>query len=184
MRVAKKYNLFVIEDACDSLGATYNNQLVGTFGDIGTFSFYPAHQITMGEGGALVTKNPLLNRIIRSFRDWGRDCWCKPGYDNTCGKRFGWKLGKLPFGYDHKYIFSHLGYNLKVTDMQPAVGIEQLKKLPKFIAARRKNYQFLYKHLKKYKKYFLFAKSTPNSKPSWFGFPITVKKNVKFSRRE
>jgi len=184
MKIAKKYNLFVIEDTCDTLGATYDNQLVGTFGDIGTFSFYPAHQITMGEGGAVVTKNPLLNRIIRSFRDWGRDCWCKPGHDNTCGKRFGWQLGKLPFGYDHKYTFSHLGYNLKVTDMQPAVGIEQLKKLPKFIAARRKNCQFLYKNLKKYKKYFIFAKPTPNSKPSWFGFPITLKEKAVFTRAE
>jgi len=184
MKVAKKHDLFVIEDACDALGATYNNQLVGTFGDIGTFSFYPAHQITMGEGGALVTKNPLLNRIIRSFRDWGRDCWCKPGHDNTCGKRFDQQFGKLPFGYDHKYTYSHLGYNLKITDMQPAVGIEQLKKLPKFIEARRRNYQFLYKNLKKYKDYFIFAKPTPSSKPSWFGFPITIRENVGFTRAE
>ena len=184
MRVAKKYNLFVIEDACDALGATYNNQLVGTFGDIGTFSFYPAHQITMGEGGALVTKNPLLNRVIRSLRDWGRDCWCKPGHDNTCGKRFGWQLGKLPFGYDHKYIYSHLGYNLKVTDMLAAIGVAQLEKLPRFIEKRERNFQFLYRQFKKYGNSFIFLKATPNSKPSWFGFPITIRKNAGFKRRE
>ncbi len=184
MMIAKKYNLFVIEDTCDALGATYNGQLVGTFGDISTFSFYPAHQITMGEGGALITKNSLLNRIIRSFRDWGRDCWCRPGHDNTCGKRFSWQFGKLPFGYDHKYVYSHMGYNLKLTDMQAAVGVEQLKKLPQFITARRKNYDFLYKSLEKYGKYFIFAKPTPNSSPSWFGFPITVKENAGFTRIE
>jgi CDP-6-deoxy-D-xylo-4-hexulose-3-dehydrase len=184
IKVAKKYNLFVVEDACDALGATYNNQLVGTFGDIGTFSFYPAHQITMGEGGAVVTKNPLLKKIIRSFRDWGRDCWCDSGHDNTCGKRFGWKLGKLPFGYDHKYIYSHLGYNLKVTDMQPAIGIAQLKKLPKFIEIREKNFEFLYKNLKKYENYFIFLKATPDSEPCWFGFPLTIRKNAWFSRSE
>ena len=184
MKVAQKYNLFVIEDACDALGSTYNGQLVGTFGDIGTFSFYPAHHITMGEGGALVTKIPQLKRVIRSIRDWGRDCWCDTGHDNTCGKRFGWKLGKLPFGYDHKYIYSHLGYNLKLTDMQAAIGVAQLQKLPKFIEKREKNFQLLYNKLKKYENYFILPRATPNSKPSWFGFPITVKRNAGFTRRK
>ena len=184
MKVAKKHNLFVIEDTCDALGSAYNKKLVGTFGDIGTFSFYPAHHITMGEGGALVTKDPLLYRIIRSFRDWGRDCWCETGHDNTCGKRFKWKLGSLPYGYDHKYIYSHIGYNLKATDMQATIGLAQLKKLPGFIKERKKNWDLLYKGLKKYEKYFIFVKPMLNSDPSWFGFLLTVKENAPFSRNE
>ena len=139
MKVAQKYNLWVIEDNCDALGSKYKGQYTGTFGHIATFSFYPAHHITMGEGGALVTNDPQLKKIIVSSRDWGRDCWCEPGKDNTCGKRFGWQLGTLPYGYDHKYIYSHIGYNLKITDMQAAVGVEQLKKLPDFIEARTRN---------------------------------------------
>lgn len=184
IKIAQKYDLFVIEDACDALGSTYNNKFVGTFGDIGTFSFYPAHQITMGEGGALITKNPLLSRIIRSFKDWGRDCWCDTGCDNTCGKRFGWKLGKMPFGYDHKYIYSHMGYNLKITEMQAAIGIPQLEKLPRFIKKREENFRILYDALKKYEKYFTFFTATPRSKPCYFGFPITIKKKAGFTRTE
>jgi len=184
MRVARKHNLFVIEDVCDALGSTYNGKLVGTFGDIGTFSFYPAHHITMGEGGALVSKNQKLKRIIKSLRDWGRDCWCAPGHDNTCGKRFGWKLGELPFGYDHKYIYSHLGYNLRLTDMQAAIGVAQLKKLPEFIKKRESNFKFLYGNLKKYENYFILPKATSDSRPSWFGFPITIKRKAGFTRRE
>jgi len=141
LEIVKKYNLWFIEDNCDALGSKYNGKYTGTFGHIATCSFYPAHHITMGEGGALLTNDPLLRRIILSFRDWGRDCWCEPGCDNTCGKRFGWQLGDLPFGYDHKYIYSHIGYNLKVTDMQAAIGVAQLEKLPKFIEARRKKFQ-------------------------------------------
>lgn len=184
MEIAKKYDLFVIEDICDAVGSTYNGRLVGTFGDIGTVSFYPAHHITMGEGGALITDDNKLARIIRSFRDWGRDCWCKPGYDNTCGKRFKWKLGDLPFGYDHKYIYSHIGYNLKITDMQAAIGIEQLKKLPNFIKARKNNFQKLYEGLKKYSKYFILPKWSSKADVSWFGFPLTVRENAPFSRNE
>lgn len=184
MRIAKKYGLFVIEDACDALGSTYHNQLVGTFGDIGTFSFYPAHHITLGEGGALVTKNPLLNKIIRSMRDWGRDCWCGTGQDDTCKKRFGWKLGKLPFGYDHKYIYSHLGYNLKLTDMQAAVGVAQMSKIREIIEKRRNNFQYFYQGLKKYKDFLIFQKPTLGSRPSWFGFAVTLGKNAGFPREE
>ena len=184
MRIAKKYNLFVIEDSCDALGSSYRGQMVGTFGDIGTFSFYPPHHITMGEGGALVTKNPLLKQIIRSFRDWGRDCWCDTGRDNTCGKRFGWKFGRLPLGFDHKYIYSHVGYNLKLTDMQASIGVAQLDKLPEFIRKRRENFQLLHDGLKKYKNYFILPKPTSGSKPSWFGFPLTIKREVGFSRKE
>ncbi|HDY66906.1 MAG TPA: lipopolysaccharide biosynthesis protein RfbH [Candidatus Scalindua sp.] len=182
LKIAKKYNLFLIEDNCDSLGSKYKGRYTGTFGHISTCSFYPAHHITMGEGGAVLTNDPLLKRIILSFRDWGRDCWCEPGKDNTCGKRFSWQLGKLPFGYDHKYTYSHIGYNLKVTDMQAAIGIAQLKKLPKFIEVRKKNFTYLYNRLKKYEKYFALPQATKKSEPSWFGFPILIKENAPFTR--
>jgi CDP-6-deoxy-D-xylo-4-hexulose-3-dehydrase len=184
MEIAEKYNLFVIEDACDAVGSKYNGKLVGTFGDIGTVSFYPAHHMTMGEGGALITDNNKFARIIRSFRDWGRDCWCKPGHDNTCGKRFKWKLGDLPFGYDHKYIYSHIGYNLKVLDLQAAIGIEQLKKLPTFIKERKNNFNRLFEGLKKYSKYFILPKWSSKADPSWFGLPLTVNEKAPFSRNE
>jgi CDP-6-deoxy-D-xylo-4-hexulose-3-dehydrase len=182
--ICEKYNLWLIEDNCDALGSKYNGKYTGTFGHIATFSFYPPHHITMGEGGALVTNDAQLKRLIESFRDWGRDCWCEPGHDNTCGKRFGWQLGTLPFGYDHKYIYSHIGYNLKVTDMQAAVGVEQLKKLPDFIRARKKNWGLLYEGLKKYEDYFILPKVGDKSDPSWFGFLLTVKENAPFSRNE
>jgi len=184
MRIVKKYNLWFIEDNCDALGSKYDGKYTGTFGDISTCSFYPAHHITMGEGGAVLTNDPMLRKIILSFRDWGRDCWCEPGHDNTCRKRFSWQLGELPFGYDHKYIYSHIGYNLKVTDMQAAVGVEQLKKLPKFIKVRRDNFNFLYNKLKKYKGYLILPEPTENSEPSWFGFPILVRENAPFTRDE
>ncbi len=184
MKVAKKHNLWFCEDNCDSLGSKYKGKYTGTFGDISTCSFYPAHHITMGEGGALLTSNPLLRRIILSLRDWGRDCWCDPGHDNTCKNRFGQKFGDLPHGYDHKYVYSHIGYNLKVTDMQAAVGVAQLKKLPRFIEVRKKNFAYLHNHLKKYEKYFILPEATENSKPSWFGFPILVKENAAFTRND
>ncbi|MEW6618520.1 MAG: lipopolysaccharide biosynthesis protein RfbH [bacterium] len=184
MSIAQKYNLWVIEDNCDALGSKYNDKYTGTFGQIGTLSFYPAHHITMGEGGALITNDTQLKRLIESFRDWGRDCWCEPGNDNTCGKRFSQQLGRLPFGYDHKYIYSHIGYNLKITDMQAAIGIAQLKKLPSFIEARKKNFNLLYQGLKKYEEVFILPQPTSNSQPSWFGFPITVRQKAKFSRAE
>lgn len=182
VKIAKKYNLWLIEDNCDALGSKYKGKFTGTYGDISTSSFYAAHHITMGEGGAVLTKNPLLARLILSFRDWGRDCWCKPGYDNTCGKRFSQQFGKLPYGYDHKYVYSHIGYNLKITDMQAAVGCAQLAKLNKFIRARKRNFDCLYNHLKKYENYFILPKAARNSEPSWFGFPILVKENAPFRR--
>lgn len=171
----KKHDLWLVEDCCDAVGATYKGQGVGTFGDISTASFYPAHHITMGEGGAVMTQKPALTKLIESFRDWGRDCWCAPGKDNTCGKRFEWELGELPCGYDHKYIYSHIGYNLKLSDMQAAVGVSQLKKLPGFIAARRENFKRLYEGLSDLQEFFSLPKATPGSEPSWFGFPIAVK---------
>jgi len=183
-KICEKYNLWLIEDNCDALGSKYNEKYTGTFGHIATFSFYPAHHITMGEGGALVTNDNQLNKLIKSFRDWGRDCWCEPGCDNTCGKRFGWQLSSLPFGYDHKYIYSHIGYNLKITDMQAAIGVEQLKKLPSFIEARKKNFILLYEGLKKYEKYFILPKVEPKADPSWFGFLLTVRKDAGFTRNE
>jgi CDP-4-dehydro-6-deoxyglucose reductase, E1 len=180
--LCKKYNLWLVEDCCDALGSTYKGQLVGTFGDIATLSFYPAHHITMGEGGAVFTNNRLLKDIAESFRDWGRDCYCPPGKDNTCGKRFCWKLGTLPEGYDHKYTYSHLGYNLKITDMQAACGLAQLEKLDNFIASRRKNYSYLHDRLKNCEEFLMLPSPTEHSNPSWFGFPISLKPEAPVSR--
>ena len=179
---AKAHSLWLIEDCCDALGATVQGQSVGTFGDLATFSFYPAHHITMGEGGAVVTDAPQLKRLVESFRDWGRDCWCAPGRDNTCTRRFDWKLGDLPYGYDHKYIYAHIGYNLKATDMQAAVGVSQLRKLPEFIAARRRNFQFLTERLRDLEDCFILPEATPDSEPSWFGFPIGVRPEAPVTR--
>lgn len=183
-RVAQKYNLWLIEDTCDAVGAEYNGKKVGTFGDLATVSFYPAHHITMGEGGAVLTSNPLLKKIVESFRDWGRDCWCEPGKDNTCHKRFGWNLGTLPSGYDHKYTYSHIGYNLKVTDMQAAVGLAQLDKVDSFIEIRRENYSYLKQGLEDLQDVLLLPEDTPNSRPSYFGFPITVLETANKTRNE
>ncbi len=213
--ICKKYRLWLIEDCCDALGATYTMptpattpsplagqgntwneaesrgdgapvtgkpQMVGTFGDIGTLSFYPAHHITMGEGGAVFTNNPDLKKIIESFRDWGRDCYCGPGKDNTCGKRFGWQLGSLPQGYDHKYTYSHVGYNLKITDMQAACGLAQLDRASDFIAARRENFRYLKEQLTQLEEFLILPEATPNSDPSWFGFPITLRDNAPVNR--
>jgi CDP-6-deoxy-D-xylo-4-hexulose-3-dehydrase len=180
--LCKKYNLWLVEDCCDALGTTYKGQMVGTFGDIGTLSFYPAHHITMGEGGAVFTNNLELKQIAESFRDWGRDCYCAPGKDNTCGKRFCWKLGNLPEGYDHKYTYSHLGYNLKISDMQAACALAQLKKLPAFIQARKDNFKFLKERLSSCGEFLQLPVATEDSDPSWFGFPITVKENSPVSR--
>src|SRR6202045_2217358 len=178
----KKYNLWLVEDCCDALGSTYKGQKVGTFGDIATVSFYPAHHITMGEGGAVLTDKPALEVLIDSFRDWGRDCWCEPGTENTCGKRFEWQLGTLPCGYDHKYIYSHIGYNLKATDMQAALGASQLTKLPEFIERRKENFSYLKKLLQPLETYLTLPVAGENSDPSWFGFPIAVKTDAPFSR--
>jgi len=180
----REHNLWLIEDCCDAVGATYHGRKVGTFGHLATVSFYPAHHITMGEGGCVLTNQSLLKTLVESFRDWGRDCWCQPGKDNTCGKRFEWQLGDLPHGYDHKYIYSHLGYNLKLTDMQAAVGVAQLKKLPAFIAARQNNYQALYDGLKDLEEFLILPEATPGSVPSWFGFPIAVRPGAPFTRNE
>lgn len=182
--VARKHNLWLIEDCCDAVGATYQGRPVGTFGDLATTSFYPAHHITMGEGGCVLTNRPALRKLVESFRDWGRDCWCKPGMADTCGKRFDWELGTLPQSYDHKYIYSHIGYNLKATDMQAAVGVAQLKKLAGFIQARRRNFQRLFEGLKDLDAFFILPQATPCSDPSWFGFPIGVRLDAPFSRRE
>ena len=180
--VCEKYNLWLIEDCCDALGSTYNGKKVGTFGDLGTLSFYPAHHITMGEGGALFTNNPELKIIAESFRDWGRDCYCAPGKDNSCGKRFCWKLGQLPEGYDHKYIYSHSGYNLKITDMQAACGLAQLDKLNFFVERRRQNFAYLKERLLTCLEYLQLPEATSNSDPSWFGFPLTIKEGNEFDR--
>lgn len=184
MEVVRKHDLWLVEDCCDTIGATYGGRKVGTFGHLSTVSFYPAHHITMGEGGAVLAKDEKLRRYAESFRSWGRDCWCAPGQDNTCGKRFGWKLGDLPYGYDHKYTFTHIGYNLKVTDMQAAIGVEQLKKLPQFIDARRENFHTLHAGLADLEEFLILPQATPNSDPSWFGFPIGVRDDAPFTRDE
>ena len=182
--ICDKYNLWLVEDSCDALGSKFNNQNVGTFGDLATLSFYPAHHITMGEGGAVFTNSKKLERIAESFRDWGRDCYCEPGKDNTCNKRFGWKLGDLPFGYDHKYTYSHLGYNMKITDMQAACGLAQLESLETFIIKRKENFNFLYKNLKELEDFLILPEPEKNSDPSWFGFPLSLRKNNKFNRND
>jgi CDP-6-deoxy-D-xylo-4-hexulose-3-dehydrase len=180
--LCKKYKLWLVEDCCDALGSSYQGQSVGTFGDIATLSFYPAHHITMGEGGAVFTNNDELRSIAESIRDWGRDCYCGPGKDNTCGKRFDWKLGELPHGYDHKYTYSHLGYNLKISDMQAACGLAQLQKLPQFIKARKDNFQYLHKALAPLQEFLMLPETTKEADPSWFGFPITLKENAPVTR--
>lgn len=182
---AKKHDLYLIEDCCDALGSKYDNNLVGTFGDLATVSFYPAHHITMGEGGVVLTNDMKIHRSVRSFRDWGRDCYCKGGRDNTCTMRFNRQFGTLPFGYDHKYVYSNIGYNLKITEMQAAIGVAQLKKLPGFIDARKENFKKLYKGLEQFKDYLILPRSTDNSDPSWFAFPMSLKEeNCKFTRRD
>jgi CDP-6-deoxy-D-xylo-4-hexulose-3-dehydrase len=181
---ARRHNLWLIEDCCDAVGSVYRGRRVGTFGDLSTVSFYPAHHITMGEGGCVLTDRPLLKTLVESFRDWGRDCWCEPGKQNTCGKRFDWQLGGLPHGYDHKYIYSHIGYNLKATDLQAAVGVAQLAKLPAFIETRRRNFQTLHDGLMPLEEYFILPKATPGSEPSWFGFLIGVRPGAPFTRAE
>lgn len=182
VEIAKKNGLFLIEDCCDALGATVDDRHVGTFGDAGTLSFYPAHHITMGEGGAVFTSDPVLRRAMESFRDWGRDCYCDPGKDNTCRRRFDWQLGELPRGYDHKYIYSHIGFNLKITDMQAAVGLSQLEHLDDFIAARRANFAFLKSALADLEEFLVLPEATRGTEPSWFGFPITVREGAPFDR--
>jgi CDP-6-deoxy-D-xylo-4-hexulose-3-dehydrase len=180
----RRHGLWLVEDCCDALGATYGGQPVGTFGDVATMSFYPAHHITMGEGGCVIASGPVLKKLVESFRDWGRDCWCDPGRDNTCGKRFDWQLGGLPHGYDHKYTYSHIGYNLKLTDMQAAVGVAQLAKLRGFVAARRRNFAVLYQGLRDLQDVLLLPEATAEAEPSWFGFPVAVRPEAPFSRDE
>jgi CDP-4-dehydro-6-deoxyglucose reductase, E1 len=182
--LARKHDLWLVEDCCDALGAKYDGTLVSGFGDVATFSFYPAHHITMGEGGAVATRNGRLNKLLASFRDWGRDCWCDPGCDNTCGKRFDWQLGELPHGYDHKYVYSHVGYNLKATDMQAAVGVAQLDRLEEFVAARKRNFAALHAGLEPFEKFLILPQATANSEPSWFGFPVTVREDAPFQREK
>jgi CDP-4-dehydro-6-deoxyglucose reductase, E1 len=182
MEFANKHHLWVVEDCCDAVGSEVNGKKVGTFGHLATVSFYPAHHMTMGEGGAVITNMSKLFVIARSFRDWGRDCYCEPGKDNTCGRRFGGQHGELPFGYDHKYVYSHIGYNLKVTDMQAAVGVAQLEKLPSFIQKRKENFRVLNDFLKTFEEYFLLPRVLDNHDPSWFGYPITIKNKAPFTR--
>ena len=181
---ARKHDLWLVEDCCDAVGAKYNGQNVGTFGVLATTSFYPAHHITMGEGGAVITSTPKLKTLAESFRDWGRDCWCEPGKDNTCGKRFEHQLGDLPHGYDHKYTYSHIGYNLKATDMQAAVGLAQMQKVAGFIEARRANFAYLHENLQDLQKYLILPQATPKSEPSWFGFPIAIRTDAPFTRNQ
>ena len=181
---ARKHDLWLIEDCCDAVGATYNGRQVGTFGALATTSFYPAHHITMGEGGAVLTDKPKLRTLAESFRDWGRDCWCEPGKDNTCGKRFEHQLGELPYGYDHKYTYSHIGYNLKATDMQAAVGLAQMQKVAGFIETRRANFAYMHENLQDLQEYLILPEATPNSQPSWFGFPIAVRADAPFTRNQ
>jgi CDP-6-deoxy-D-xylo-4-hexulose-3-dehydrase len=183
-KLAADHDLFLVEDCCDALGATIGGKHVGTFGDIGTLSFYPAHHITMGEGGAVFTGDPVLRRAMEAFRDWGRDCYCEPGQDNTCGRRFDWKLGDLPQGYDHKFTYSHLGFNLKITDMQAAVGLSQMDHLEDFIAARRRNFDLLKAGLAELEEVFILPEATPGTEPSWFGFLLTVRDGAPFTRDE
>jgi len=182
--ICEKHNLWLIEDSCDALGSTYEGKMVGTFGDLSTLSFYPAHHITMGEGGAVFTNSIRLKMIAQSFRDWGRDCFCEPGQENTCGKRFDWKLGDLPEGYDHKYIYSHAGYNMKITDMQAACGLAQVGRVKKFIKSRKNNFKYIYERLKPFEEFLILPKATENSDPSWFGFPITLRDNLPFNRNK
>ncbi len=183
-KFAKKHDLLLIEDNCDALGSTYNNKRTGSFGDVSTSSFYPAHHITTGEGGAVFTNNPALKPMIESFREWGRDCWCDPGKDNTCGKRFDWQLGDLPRGYDHKYTYDHLGYNLKMTDMQAAIGVAQISKIENFSEIRKRNWKILKNGLLELSDFFILPEATPKSDPSWFGFPISIRPETKIKRRD
>jgi len=180
----RQHKLWLVEDCCDAVGSTYRGKMVGTFGDLATASFYPAHHLTMGEGGAVLTNSPLLKTLVESFRDWGRDCWCAPGKDNTCAKRFDWQLGDLPRGYDHKYIYSHIGYNLKLTEWQAAIGVAQLQKLPGFISQRRLNFRRLYQGLRDLEPAFILPEPTDGSEPSWFGFPMAVRPEAPFTRSQ
>ena len=184
MNFVRHHDFWLIEDNCDALGSTYRGQLTGTFGDLATASFYPAHHITMGEGGCVLTKNSRLKILVESFRDWGRDCWCATGEDNTCGKRFDRQLGDLPCGYDHKYTYSHIGYNLKATDMQAAIGVAQMTKLPAFTHARRHNFHLLYEGLRDLEEFFILPEATRGAQPSWFGFPLAVRPQAPFTREE
>lgn len=181
---ADKYDLWLVEDCCDALGATYGGHSVGTFGDVATLSFYPAHHITMGEGGAVLMRSSRLKKVVESFRDWGRDCYCEPGVENTCGNRFDWKLGGLPLGYDHKYIYSHCGYNLKITDMQAACGVAQMGRVEDFIAKRRRNFFIASEMFQEFSPWLILPEATPNSDPSWFGFPISLRENLNVERVE